>query len=189
MRYLAALMLAGCMLFGCQSRQTAPVPDPIDLSWLAYVENWRGPGERMTQLAIFEDNRNGQTHTIRFDVELTRSALVMVAQTTMGVPLYESVFDDGVLEVRRHMDEPFPVEPVIADFLLANWPAEELMPGLSRIGYTLTQHLNSRLLKDELGSLQIEMRLAAGDGQTLQITHHDIPLTIRIRTLERRPLE
>lgn len=185
---VAFLVSATCLLAGCQSSQSAPAADPIDLSWIAGVVNWTGAEERRTQLATFQDHRNGQTYTVRFDVELTRNALVMIAQTTLGVPLYESVFDSGVLEVRRHMDEQFPVEPVIADFLLANWPVEALIPALSRVGYTLTYHPNSRFLKDEVDALQIEIRQAAGDEQTLHITHHDIPLSIRIQTLERRTL-
>ena len=42
--------------------------------------------------------------------------------------------------------------------------------------------------REDAGALEIEMRQVAGDVQTLHITHHDIPLTIQIRTLARRPL-
>ena len=187
MKQIACLLL-GCLLLSCQTQPLEPLPEPLDLSWINNVENWRGEEQRMTQLATFEDHHNAQIHTVRFDVELSRSALVMIAQTTMGVPLYESTFSAGTLDVRRHLNEQFPVEPVVADFLLANWPVEGLMPALSAIGYTLVQNENGRSLEDITGALLVEMRRYASDEQTLQITHHDIPLTIHIRTLERQPL-
>ena len=122
------------------------------------------------------------------------------------------------MEVVHHRENlaALPVENALADFLLANWPFEQLEAAVASAGYTIEQTDFGRILLDNKGKLLVEVHKVddvhkvdevhkvddvhkVGDhlvgsqpnnlDPVLRIIHHDVPLTVSIRTLQRQQIE
>ena len=89
--------------------------EPTGCGWITKAGSWPGPGEYRVNLVTFHDQQNNQTHLVRFDVFLTRARLLMIAQSTLGVPLYEIALADGQLRVTRHSDRLRDMSAVLAN--------------------------------------------------------------------------
>jgi hypothetical protein len=182
---LAALLAA------CQT-VAPPVPAPGDSDWIERLGPWRGPRQHWVQLATFSDRHNDATHVLRFDVVLTREKVVLAGQSTLGVPLFLVTLADGRVTARRHPGAPadLPAERALADFLIAVWPLPTLSAAFSGTVYTVEADADGRRLLKHAGNLELEITGApVSPGRSLLIRHHDIPLTIRIETLEQRAVD
>ena len=183
------LILSGCQLQGAAVPPVAAQEG--SLSWITDVGSWPEPAEYRVQLVTFTDQHN-TSHRVRYDVSLTAERLVMAAQTTLGLPLYESILADGQLRIQRHVEQlaGVEVERAVADFVLATWPVRQLAAALEEAGYTIQASGSQRRLLNEAGELQVHILGVPTDtGRSLQIIHHDIPLRIDIQTLRRDPID
>lgn len=193
-RSFICCLLLGALAAGCAAHGPAAggagAPQDAALSsidWVDLAGSWSGPEQYRVELVKFVDGRTGVSHLIRYDIQLAPGRLVMVAQTPLGVPLYESKVSAGTVEVVPHVAqlEAVPVERVLADFVLANWPLEALTPAARAAGYTILHKGGIRQLLDVAGRLLVEVRLAsASNDNVTEISHHDIPLKLSIHTIE-----
>ena len=189
-----------CILFCCLAIQagcqSTPVTPPVSAGdcepvpqWLVHLPPWDGPTLNSTQLLTFVDGHNDAVHILRYDVTLNDDALVMAAQTTLGLPLYESVLSAGCLTVSRslaQLDE-LPADHAVTDFILANWPVPALSSALEEAGYTLRTTDNQRTLIGPEGARLVTVVLPTSEvDNRVQIRHFDIPLEITVQVLDQR---
>jgi hypothetical protein len=166
--------------------------ESVPLDWIARVGDWPGSSEYRLDLVTFLDKRSDTTQILRYDVYLSRARLVMAAQTTLGVPLYESVLGNGELTVSRrseHLQE-MPLDRALADFLLATWPLEQVAAALHPSGYTIVKDGETRRLLRPDGMVEVEIYRTVQDDRRpiLRIVHHDVPLEVIIQTVEQQSL-
>lgn len=186
--FCALVLQIGCQSTAVTSPEAAPGCEPLP-DWLEKLPPWEGPTLRTTQLTTFVDRHNDAVHILRYDVALSRQSLVMAAQTTLGLPLYESVLRSGCLTVSRNISqlEGLPAVQAVADFVLAYWPLPALSSALEEAGYTLQLAGNQRTLIGPEGEPLVTAVLPPSEvNDTVQIRHFDIPLDITIQTLVRR---
>ena len=190
---LLCSLLLTALAVGCTSRgpigagDTAAAGAVEKVDWAALAGSWTGPGQYRVELVTFTDRRNGESQLVRYDIQLAPGRLVMVAQTPLGVPLYQTTVSAGAVDTIYHVRqlEGLPVEQALADFVMAHWPIDTLAAAAAEAGYTMLQNEHARQLLDSTGRLLVEIRPApAGTGDLIEVIHHDIPLELSIRTIE-----
>jgi hypothetical protein len=154
----------------------------VGVDWVALASHWTGPPSSRIEIVTFNDQQNSEQYHVRYDIEITRDGLTMVAQTPLGLPLYEVAVSEGEMITTRHMDrlKGFPVERALADFVLSNWPLAQLMAAAAAVGYSVEQADNIRSLINSKAEVLVEVRR---ENNALKIEHHDIPLEVEIRTV------
>lgn len=181
------LVLLGCWLLsgGCSTTDHLPVEhEPVGVDWVALASHWPSPPEGRVEIVTFNDLQNSEQYHVRYDIEITRDGLTMVAQTLLGLPLYEVSVSEGEMITTRHMDrlKGLHVDGALADFVLSNWPLAQLMEAAAAVGYSVEQAGNIRSLINSDAETLVEVRR---ENDAVKIEHHDIPLVVEIRTVSR----
>jgi hypothetical protein len=177
------------LMMACATQDYIPPIDVRDAAapdWVALASRWTGPDEHKTQLVTFVNLADGVEYHARYETGLSMRGTIMVALTPLGIPLYELVATDGRLDITRHADEldAVPVEKALADFVLAYWPLPQLAEVATASGHTVIETMDARQLLGPDGSVLVEVRRSTEHpSEVLEVTHHDVPLTLSIRTL------
>ncbi|MCZ6618965.1 MAG: DUF3261 domain-containing protein [Gammaproteobacteria bacterium] len=173
------LCLSGCPTVPATGNWSAAI------NWAGLASRWMGPDDYRVEIVTFHDLRKSERYHARYDIELNRRGLSMVAQTPLGVPLYELEVRDGVMTTKSHVEQlgGLSVEQTLADFVLAYWPLDELMEAASAAGYSIQQADTIRRLLNSQAEILVEVIREVEDGDVVtRVVHHDIPLRIDIRT-------
>jgi hypothetical protein len=187
---LGLIMVA---MHGCGSMQprTAPSEDgPVD--WVALAGSWPGMPWRATQLVTLtwlED----ETMDVRVELEVEAGRLAALFSSLQGIPLYLLEVRNGRLEARPMNAQlrEMPADLFLADFVLAYWPPEVLENAFRASSWVFRSAGDRREVVDADGRLRVsveEQRETENRPPALLVSHTDIPLAIRIRTIERARL-
>ncbi len=175
---------------GCSTTHTTPIaPNAID--WVKLASHWTGAEDYRVEIVTFHDLKKFEQYHARFDIELTHHGLTLIAQTPLGVLLYELHVSDGKMTVKRHVDQlrGLPVEQTLADFVLTYWPLDQLMEAAAAVGYSIHQADTIRSLRNSEDEILVEViSESKGVDAVIKVVHHDIPLRIDIRTASRRQI-
>jgi hypothetical protein len=178
-----ALVLAGCA--------GTPVASDGSCKRLAYLDLAPGSlGYSLSLSQIVSGEYNGESHSMRFEVEITPKQVVMVGLTHVGVRLFTLKQDAGGLKVDSLLGKRLPFEPcyILSDMQLTYWPEEVLRQALLLKGLRLKGDGHRRQLFGADGTLLVEIIYPVGSskaGETV-VQHHNLPYQLRIRTLQRR---
>ncbi|MCZ6640609.1 MAG: DUF3261 domain-containing protein [Gammaproteobacteria bacterium] len=176
-------------LSSCSTTQTTAItPDAIN--WAALASRWTGPEDYRVEIVTFHDLKKSESYHARFDIELTHHGLTLIAQTPLGVLLYELHVSDGEMTIKRHVDQlrGLPVEQTLADFVLTYWPLEQLMEAAAAVGYSIHQADTIRSLRNSEDEILVDVIRDKGAG-VIKVVHHDIPLRIDIRHTSGRQIQ
>ena len=141
------------------------------------------------EVVTFHDLKKSELYQTRYDIELTNNSLTMVAQTLLGVLLYELKVSDGKMTSKIHVDQltGLLVEQTLADFVLVYWPLDQLMEAAVEAGYSIQQADTIRQLLNSEAEILVEvLKESEGSEEVTRVIHHDVPLRIDIRTASAR---
>lgn len=133
----------------------------------------------------------GETRSLRVEVEISPEKLVMVGVSHLGVPLFSLELDSAGLRTQSYVGERLPFDPlyILSDFQLAHWPFDLVAGDLERQGYRLTRGLRpgGRYVYDGEHELVVrieDLRDGKEAGYTV-IEHYDLPYKLLIHTVDR----
>ena len=173
-------------LIGCTTTDRSARGAELEtIDWVGLASRWTGPDSYRVEIVTFHDLKNSERYYARYDVEFSHQGLTMVAQTPLGVPIYEPKVAEGKLTTNSHLDQlgELPVERTLADFVLTYWPLDQLVEAAAAAGYSIQQADNIRRLVSSEGDILVEITTESiGNDAMIRVVHHDIPLRIDIRT-------
>jgi hypothetical protein len=179
-----AIVLASCAQPAPRRGEGEPILNtPLPLGSL-------GHDLSLSQVVTSEDN--GESRSLRVEVEVSAQRLVMVGLTHMGVPLFTLALDSQGLSTTTLNAEVLPFDPrhILSDFQLAHWPREILARDLARRGYQLRGDGKgaTRSVHGAKGELLATVEYPQpGDSEAdLVIQHYDLPYRLLIHTIERK---
>jgi hypothetical protein len=149
-------------------------------------------GRDLSLSQVVTSEYNGESRSLRVEVDVSAKRLVMVGLTHMGVPLFTLELDSQGLSATTLNAEVLPFDPrhILSDFQLAHWPREVLARDLARRGYQLRgdDEGTARSVYGAKGELLATVEYPPpGDSEgDLVIQHHDLPYRLLIHTIERK---
>ena len=179
------LWLSGCSTTRATADATLLGIKPVTIDWVGLASRWTGPEVYRVQIVTFHDLKESELYHARYDIELTHQGLTLVAQTPLGVLLYELEVSGGKMIVKTYVDQlrVFPAEQTLADFVLTYWPLDQLMEAASAAGYSVLQADTIRRLLNSKAEIVVEViRQSEGGDAVTRVIHYDVPLQIDIRT-------
>lgn len=165
--------------------------DAAEAVWLDLACQWSGQSVHWVDLVTVTILRTGEQHVLRYDTELFPGGLVMLAQTPLGAPLYELRVINGRAATASYIEGPADLPmAVLADFVFAHWPLEQVRTAARSIGYTVATQDEGRQLLDRRGLqlIAVASRTGAG-GEVIEIVHADAPLRVSIQRVSSQPLD
>lgn len=184
-RVMIALVLSA--LTGCTSPMPRQAEDGLLLRAILPPESL---GRRMSLSQLVVGAFQGQSQTLRVEVEVMPTRLVMVGLTPLGVPLFTLVQASGGIEVDAPGAGRLPFDPrhVLSDFQIAFWPAKVLEQRFQSLGLRLADRPadGRRQVLGEDGEILVEVTYLdkASIGGDIVIEHFDQPYRLQIETLQ-----
>lgn len=181
---LFALVL---LLSGCVSAQPVQTVQPL----LATPLPPESLGYRLLMSQVVESRYQGDSRSLRVEVEVSPDRLVMVGVSHIGVPLFQLELDEAGLRTKTLSDQQLPFDPryILSDFQLATWPFDLVEQELARQGLVLKRGVGaaSRYVYDSNHGLlaSIESPTEGPEAGYMVIEHHDLPYRLLIQTLDR----
>ena len=173
-------------LNGCSTIRDAPPGVELEIiDWVGLASHWTGLEDYRVEIVTFHDLKRSDLYQVRYDIELTKQSLTMVAQTPLGILLYELEVSEGKMTTKNHVDQlkGLPVEQTLADFVLVYWPLDQLMEAAVEAGYSIRQADTIRQLLNSEAEILVEViKESEGGEEVTRVIHHDVPLRIDIRT-------
>ena len=173
-------------LNGCSTNRDAPPGAELEIiDWVGLASHWTGLEDYRVEIVTFHDLKRSDLYQVRYDIELTKQSLTMVAQTPLGILLYELEVSEGKMTTKNHVDQlkGLPVEQTLADFVLVYWPLDQLMEAAVEAGYSIRQADTIRQLLNSEAEILVEViKESEGNEEVTRVIHHDVPLRIDIRT-------
>jgi hypothetical protein len=148
-------------------------------------------GYSLSLSQVVASQYDGQTQSLRVEVEVSPEKLVMVGVSHLGVPLFSLELDGSGLRTQSHAGEQLPFDPryILSDFQLAHWPFELVARDLARRGFRLARGLRpgGRYVYDSARELvaSIEDLRDGKKAGFMVIQHYDLPYKLLIETLDR----
>jgi hypothetical protein len=127
-----------------------------------------------------------ETQSVRFRVEINGNRLVMAAFTHIGAPLFVLEEQGDALGFENLSGGELPFDPrfMLADFKIANWPAEILAPAVADAGLRFEEFESPPMREVWTRDGTLVMRvLFPGDGRddgAMTIEHFDHPYRLRV---------
>lgn len=182
----ASMVLLVTALLGCASEAPEQEGEALLLQAILPPQS----AERslsLSQLVVgkFQD----QEQTLRVEIDLTPQRLVMVALTSMGVPVFTLEQHASSLDVQALGQDAMPFDPrhILSDFQIAFWPAAVLTARFETLGLSLreTPDKKARTIFGQQGQTLVEIAYDDPTSNTgdIAIVHFDRPYRLRIKTL------
>ena len=154
-RHHIGVAMAVAILTGCASAPhgrppNGAMPKPIDVHMPLEGIGMAGT---LTQQVVGEFD--GKSQTLRFEVELTREHLAVVAMTALGIPVFAIAYDGTASSVTTYV-KGVPIPPpawILDDILISNAPEVPLRNTLTASGYRLKTGPEDRRVFDGKGRL------------------------------------
>jgi len=180
------LILTGCAL-------SAPEPNVKKDTGAALIQALLPPASfggslSLSQLIVgeFQD----QQHSLHVEVEVTPARLVVVALTTVGVPIFMLEQIGTEITVETLGDERLPFDPrhMLSDFQIAYWPKDALAAAFQAMEMTLrgdaADGLREVLSEDNAVLVAVTYPKDADRMGDIVIEHFDPPYRLQIKTFE-----
>lgn len=157
---------AACLSVGCASAPRGmrpPEPPPQSIGIRLPLQDFGATGT-LSQRVV--GSFRGQERTLRFEVELARDRLALVALTPLGLPLFSLTYDGERRTVKNYTKNiPLPLPDwILDDVLIANAPEAAVRDALARKQYRLEQGSATRRIADARGRTVIRIRYAERSG-------------------------
>lgn len=188
---LAALLIAGCGSVPGRARLGDQPPAPIGIR--LPLDDIGATGT-LTQRVV--GSFRGQTRTLRFEVELTRNRLAIVALTPLGLPVFAVTYDGERSNVKTYAENvPLPLPDwILDDVLIANAPAAVLREALADKQYGLEEGAATRTVADAGGRTLVRIHytepgtVAWGRDLVLNddVLHYELVVTTLTKTRQAR---
>ncbi|ELY2795260.1 DUF3261 domain-containing protein [Cronobacter dublinensis] len=153
----AGLLLALTLSVGCTSH-THGQNDPHPQAWLK-------PGVRVTlpppgitpavnSQQLLTGEFNGQKQSLLVMLNADREKITLAGLSSVGIRLFLATYDSRGIHTEQSIVVPQlpPASQVLADIMLSHWPVDAWRSHLPA-GWTLTDHLDRRELRDSDGKL------------------------------------
>ena len=179
---LVFLVLASCANPSARQATQPLLLEPLPPESLGY---------RLSISQVVASQFDGETRSLRVEVEVSPERLVMVGVSHIGVPLFSLELDAEGLRATSLSADVLPFDPryILSDFQLAHWPFELVSRDLARQGYQMDHgpQASGRYVYDAKRRLvaSVEGLRNGKDGDYMVIVHHDLPYKLLIHTLDR----
>ncbi len=146
-------------------------------------------GRSLSLSQLVTGEYDGQTHKMRFELDITPKRLAIVGLSPLGMTLFTIVREGEKLSVEAPQKDRMPFDPrnILSDIHLTYGPVEILQPALSRLKIRVELSTNGsvRRILGLDGELLVEIKYPANrhDKDEIIIRHYDLPYQLRVETL------